>query len=103
MFFLLQNWLDVTADFAVRHYDGAVPSNPPVTRTYHPKIIRLMILDFCTDEPKTLREIGETLGYRDKKTVHWYVDPLLQEGWLVRTVPARPCSRSQRYLTVKYK
>ena len=80
--FLLQNWLDVCADFAVRHYDGVPPSNPPVTRTYHPKIIRLLILDFCMDEPKTLREIGKMLGYRDKKTVHKYVDPLLRSGCL---------------------
>ena len=101
--FLLQNWLDVCADFALRHYDGVPPSNPPVTRTYHPKIIRGLILDFCMDEPKTLREIGETLGYRDKKTVHKYVDPLLHEGCLARTVPDRPSSRSQRYITVKYK
>lgn len=101
--FLLQNWLDVCADFAVRHYDGVPPSNPPVTRTYHPKIIRLLILDFCMDEPKTLREIGKMLGYRDKKTVHKYVDPLLRSGCLQCTVPDRPSSRSQRYITVKYK
>ena len=101
--FLLQNWLDVCADFAIRHYDGTPPSNPPVTRTYHPEIIRLIILDFCMDEPKTLLEIGKTLGYRDKKTIHKYVDPLLAEGCLARTIPDKPCSRSQRYITVKYK
>ena len=100
--FLLQNWLDVCADFAVRHYDGVPPSNPPVTRTYHPKIIRLLILDFCMDGPKTLREIGKMLGYRDKKTVHKYVDPLLRSGCLQRTVPDRPSSRSQRYITSRF-
>ena len=101
--FLLQNWLNVCADFAVRHYDGIPPDNPSVTRTYHPKIIRLLILDFCMDEPKTIRESGKTLGYRDKKTLHRYVDPLLASGCLQRTVPDRPTSRSQRYVTVKYK
>ena len=73
-----------------------------MTKSFHPRIIRLLILDFCVDEPKTLRQIGDMLSYRDKKTVRKYVRPLLESGRLVRTVPDRPNSRNQKYLTARF-
>ena len=99
---ILRSYLDVCADFASRHYDGRPPELPPVTKSFHPRIIRLLILDFCVDEPKTLRQIGDMLCYRDKKTVRKYVRPLLESGRLVRTVPDRPNSRNQKYLTARF-
>ena len=99
---ILRSYLDVCADFASRHYDGRPPELPPVTKSFHPRIIRLLILDFCVDEPKTLRQIGDMLWYRDRKTVRKYVRPLLESGRLVRTVPDRPNSRNQKYLTARF-
>ena len=101
--FILQNYLDVCADFASRHFDGVAPVNPPLTKTYRPRIIELLILDFCMDGPKSVREIGDSLGYRDKKTVRKYLDPLISAGCIERTVPDRICSRNQKYVTVKFK
>ncbi len=99
---VLQSYLDVSADYAARHFDGQPPEIPPLTRTFQPRLIRSLILDFCVDEPKTLLEIGRSLGYRDKKTIHKYVDPLLASGCLVRTVPDRPSSRNQKYITARF-
>lgn len=99
---VLRAYLDICADFASRHYDGRSPELPPVTKSFHPRIIRLLILDFCVDEPKTLRQIGDMLSYRDRKTVRKYVRPLLESGRLVRTVPDRPNSRNQKYLTARF-
>ncbi len=46
--------------------------------------------------------ISRILGYRDKKTIHKYVDPLLASGCLARTVPDRPSSRNQKYITARF-
>jgi hypothetical protein len=46
-------------------------------------------------------EIGAYLGYKDKKTTRKYLNPLLKEGLLGRTVPDKPNSRNQRYLTAR--
>jgi hypothetical protein len=41
------------------------------------------------------------LGYKDKKTVRKYLNPLLDRGLLARTVPDKPNSRNQRYITAR--
>ena len=41
------------------------------------------------------------LGYKDKKTVRKYLNPLLDQGLLARTVPDKPNSRNQRYITAR--
>ena len=40
-------------------------------------------------------------SYKDKKTIRKYLNPLLDEGLLTRTVPDKPNSRNQRYLTAR--
>ena len=56
---------------------------------------------YCTDEPKSVLQIGDMLGYKDKKTVRKYLNPLLDRGLLARTVPDKPNSRNQRYITAR--
>ena len=46
-------------------------------------------------------ELGAYLGYKDKKTTRKYLNPLMKEGLLGRTVPDKPNSRNQRYLTAR--
>ena len=58
------------------------------------------ILDFC-DEPKGILEIAEKLGYKDKKTVRKYIKPLIQNGRLAMTIPNKPNSRNQKYISVR--
>ena len=98
---LLRGWLDLCAEYAWRHYDGNPPDFPSVDTTFREDVIREMILAFCQEGPKSALEIGEMLCYRNKKTVRRYIDPLLASGRLVRTVPDKPNSRNQKYLTAR--
>ena len=45
--------------------------------------------------------MGALLGYKDKKTTRKYLNPLLRAGLLARTVPDKPNSRNQKYLTAR--
>ena len=60
----------------------------------------LSILDFCS-VPRTLLDIGDMLGYSDKKTIRKYVKPLVTSGRLRMTIPGKPSSCSQKYVAVK--
>ena len=56
---------------------------------------------YCMDQPRGILEIGALLGYKDKKTIRKYLNPLLEEGLIGRTVPDRPNSRNQKYITAR--
>ena len=89
------------ADYAWRHYDGNPPEIPPENADYRERLNQQRILEFCQDEPKGILEIGEMLCYMDKKTIRKYLNPLLAAGLLARTIPDKPNSRSQKYLTAR--
>ena len=58
------------------------------------------ILEFCS-EPKSLREIADFLGAANKKKVKAkYIDGILGTK-IVMTIPDKPNSRLQKYVTVK--
>ena len=71
-------------------------------RPFGPNVLTLQerILEFCT-EPKSLREIADFLGAANKKKVKTkYIDNILGTK-IVMTVPDKPNSRLQKYVTVK--
>lgn len=70
---------------------------PPVIFSVDEKMQK--ILAFCT-EPKSALEIANMLGYKDKKTVRRYINPLLEQGRLAMTIPDKANSRNQKYITV---
>lgn len=98
---LLRTYLDVSAAYVQRHYNGNPPVIPPVPPDWASRLVQDQILMFCRQEPKTILQIGDLLGYRDKKTIRKYLNPLLSEGLLARTVPDKPNSRNQRYITAR--
>ena len=98
---LLRTYLDVSAAYVQRHYNGNPPVIPPVPPDWASRLVQDQILMFCREEPKTILQIGALLGYRDKKTIRKYLNPLLSEGLLARTVPDKPNSRNQRYITAR--
>ena len=58
------------------------------------------IAEIC-QEPKSLQEIMDSLGYKDKtKFRNKYIKPLLEQGLLSYTVPEKPNSRNQKYISV---
>ena len=75
------------------------PVIPPDNVDYRLRLAQERILPFCQNEPKGIREIGEMLCYRGKKTIRKYMNPLLSAGLFARTVPDKLNSRNQKYLT----
>ncbi len=58
------------------------------------------LMKICA-EAKGILEISTELGYKDKKTVRKYLNPLIERGCVVRTIPDKPNSRFQKYLSIK--
>jgi len=57
------------------------------------------ILEFCK-EPKKLSEIMEVMNYKHKTNFKKkYINPLLAENKLQMTVPDKPNSQNQKYIT----
>ncbi len=98
---ILRSYQDVSAAYVHRHFNGNPPVIPPVPAKWESRLIQDQILIFCRDEPKGILEIAGMLGYMDKKTVRKYLNPLLHEGLLARTVPDKPNSRNQKYITAR--
>ena len=98
---ILRIFLDVCAAYVRRHYHGNPPRMPALPPDWPAALIRDQILTYCLDRPRSIWEIGALLGYKDKKTIRKYLNPLLDEGLLTRTVPDKPNSRNQRYLTAR--
>lgn len=58
------------------------------------------IIDFCSI-PRSMTEIMERIGLKHRYNVkHRYIDPLIEGGFLVMTIPEKPNSRSQKYKRV---
>ena len=58
------------------------------------------VIDFCST-PRSMTEIMEHLGLKHRYNVkHRYIDPLIEGGFLVMTIPEKPNSRSQKYKRV---
>lgn len=64
------------------------------------KSINDKILSFCI-EPKSIIEITDYLGYKERKSVRKYIVPLLEMGRIAMTVPDKPNSRNQKYVAIK--
>ena len=98
---LLRAYQDVSASYVHKHYNGNPPILTPFPVDLKMRDIQDEILMYCTDEPRSVLQIAEMLGFKDKKTVRKYLNPLLDAGLLARTVPDRPNSRNQKYLTAR--
>ena len=83
-----------------------VPVDAPVKESNVPvgdlqsKTDEEKILEFCMT-PRGIIEIAAFLGYKDKRSVRKRLNPLLEQGRLAMTVPEKPNSRLQKYITIK--
>ena len=68
-----------------------VPVNVPVKEK---------ILVFC-ETAKNVLEIAEFLGYKDKRSVRKYLSPLVAAGRIAMTIPDKPNSKNQKYITIR--
>jgi hypothetical protein len=58
------------------------------------------ILEFCKD-PKTIQEIGTFIGISERKNIRRYLHILMEWGLLEMTIPEKPKSKLQKYVTTK--
>ena len=66
-----------------------------------PQDILHAVLDFCITE-KSKQEICSFIGYRNLTYfTRKYLNPLLASGQLKMTIPDKPNSRKQKYITVR--
>ena len=100
------NAISVTIPFARLNLWNSTYGNPQDNPQDNPQEDRqiadnvsVRIIDFCK-EAHSIREIAKMLGYKDRKTVHKYLDPLLESGIVARTIPDKPNSRNQKYISI---
>ena len=63
--------------------------------------VTAQVLNFC-QEPRKSSEIMELIGLKHWKTFQAnYLKPLLQQGLLAMTIPEKPTSSKQRYITTE--
>ena len=59
------------------------------------------ILSFC-EVPRSKTEITAHLGYKDSRGVaRNHIQPLVQKGRLAMTIPDKPNSKNQKYITIR--
>ena len=58
------------------------------------------IISFCTTA-KSILEIAEYLGYKEKRSVRKYLNPLIEKGRIAMTIPDKTNSRFQKYVTIQ--
>jgi hypothetical protein len=58
------------------------------------------ILEYC-EKPRSKKEIAEYLGYKTIKSIKDDVELLLADGKIIMTIPDKPRSKNQKYVTVK--
>ncbi len=58
------------------------------------------ILEFCVI-PRNILEITELLELKEKKSARRHIKPLLEQGRLAMTIPDKPNSKNQKYITIR--
>lgn len=62
------------------------------------QVVTKMLLEFCV-EPRSKREICAHLGFNNLTYfTRTYLNPLLETGKLLRTIPDKPSSKNQKYV-----
>ena len=97
------NAISVTIPLTRLNLWNPTGGNPPVNPSVNPPVkaddIQGRIIEYC-QEPRSVLEIAEMLGFKDKKTVRKYLNPLLEQRKILRTIPDKPNSRNQKYITI---
>ena len=101
------NAIVVTIPFNRLDLGGTPSDTPAVTPPVIPAVkygdvneTGQRILDYCS-EPRNSREILGYLGLKDIKNLREQLKKLLEQGRLARTIPDKPNSRNQKYITIK--
>ena len=86
---------------AVSKETAQVGTKPVPNRDQVTAQVTAQVLNFC-QEPRKSLEIMELIGLKHWKTFQAnYLKPLLQKGLLAMTIPEKPTSSKQRYVTTE--
>jgi predicted transcriptional regulator containing an HTH domain and an uncharacterized domain shared with the mammalian protein schlafen len=99
-----ENWYE-PVDAQVKSKNAQVNAQVKVSQVLDEKqnydvSIEEKALQFCP-EAKSIIEICDYLGFKDRRTVRKIINPLLELGRLAMTVPDKPNSRNQKYIAIK--
>ena len=61
--------------------------------------IYLKILSYCEQPQSRLAILGNLALYNNSRNFDNYIKPLLEVGWLKQTIPDKPTSKNQQYVT----
>lgn len=82
-------------------YDNAEMTHDKIKKTYDKQQgEENKILEFCTT-PRTILEIMEELGLKERKSARRHIKPLVEQGRLAMTLPDKPKSKNQKYIAIK--
>ena len=95
-----ENSIVVSIPFSRVSDEVIPPVIPSVIPPVEENLNEYRILQFCSN-PKGILEIAGMLKYKDKKTVRRYIKPLIEQGRLTMTIPDKPNSQNQKYVTIK--
>ena len=93
----------ITKEQVVPQVGEQIPQVIPQDEDRIPQVeptVEEKLLSFCM-QARNMMEIAEHLGYKDRKTVRKYLNPLIAQGRIAMTVPDKPNSRNQKYITIK--
>ena len=62
--------------------------------------ILINFLKMC-EKPKSIIELANLLGYKDRRSVRKLLNPLLEIGRIAMTISDKPNSKNQKYITIK--
>ena len=79
---------------------GDTPSDTPSDSFAEVNDTGRRILEFCED-PKSSREILNHLNLKDIKSLREQLKKLVEQGRIARTIPGKPNSKNQKYITIK--
>jgi len=86
---------------AVSKETAQVGTKPVPNRDQVTAQVTAQVLNFC-QEPRKSSEIMGLIGIKHWKTFQAnYLKPLLQQGLLAMTIPEKPTSSKQRYVTTE--
>ncbi len=95
-------FMDSRSDFRITLYNAAVAeeeTSAPGQESSQEDIDPKGLLEFCL-RPRTRREIMEHIGIASKQySLRRYLTPLIERGMIRMTMPEKPQSSNQRYVT----
>lgn len=78
---------------------GSAGASPQVTLHVTPQVAAILK---AATTPSSAVELQRAAGLKDRvHSLREYLQPLLEKGWLERTIPDKPRSRNQRYRTTE--